>query len=148
MSVMPEPDFILLVDDNPDDVDLAILALKRNHLDCDVVVARTGFEALKMLHGDDVLDPTLRILPKVVLLDINMPVMNGFDVLKALRAHPRTQALPVVILTSSREEQDIASGYANGANSYIRKPVDFANFTEAIKQLGMYWLVLNQSSGS
>lgn len=145
---MPETDFILLVDDNPDDVDLTILALKRSHLDCDVVVARNGFEALKMLHGDEVIDPTLRILPKVVLLDINMPVMNGFDVLKALRAHPRTRSLPVVILTSSREEQDIASGYANGANSYIRKPVDFTNFTEAVKQLGMYWLVLNQSSGS
>ncbi len=143
---MLDPDYILLVDDNPDDVDLAILALKRSHLDCDIVVARNGFEALKMLHGDSSALPSLRVLPKVVLLDINMPVMNGFDVLQAFRAHERTQSLPIVILTSSKEEQDIAKGYAYGANSYIHKPVDFANFTEAIKQLGMYWLVLNQTN--
>lgn len=136
---------ILLVDDNPDDVDLTVMALKRSHLQCEVIVARDGTEALAMLIGSKSQPPTLAELPRVVLLDINMPKLNGFDVLKSLRQHPRTVSLPIVILTSSKEEADIASGYANGANSYIRKPVDFRNFIEAVNQLGQYWLVYNET---
>lgn len=137
--------FILLVDDNPDDVDLAVMALKRSHLQCEVVVARDGFEAMRMLIGTETGEPLLLDLPRVVLLDLNMPKLNGFDVLKALRAHPRTAKLPVVVLTSSKEESDIASSYASGANSYIRKPVDYRSFTEAVQQLGLYWLVWNET---
>lgn len=136
---------ILLVDDNPDDVDLTVMALKRSHLQCDVIVARDGAEALAMLIGSASHPPSLATLPRVVLLDINMPRLNGFDVLKSLRQHPRTAALPIVILTSSKEEADIASGYKGGANSYIRKPVDFRNFIEAVNQLGQYWLVYNET---
>lgn len=136
---------ILLVDDNPDDVDLTVMALKRSHLQCEVIVARDGTEALSMLVGTNGNPPTLNELPRVVLLDINMPRLNGFDVLKSLRQHPRTASLPVVILTSSKEEADIANGYTNGANSYIRKPVDFRNFIEAVHHLGQYWLVYNES---
>lgn len=141
---MPDSPYILLVDDNPDDVDLTILALKRSDLNCEIVVANDGIEALRLLHGDVDHAPTLDTLPRVILLDINMPKLNGFDVLRALRQHPRTRSQPVVILTSSREELDIAEGYANGANSYIRKPVDYSNFTEAVKQLGLYWMVWNE----
>ncbi len=141
---MSESPYILLVDDNPDDVDLTILALKRSEINCEIVVANDGIEALRMLIGDADSAPTLDILPRVVLLDINMPKLNGFDVLRTLRQHPRTKSQPVVILTSSREEHDIAEGYANGANSYIRKPVDFTNFTAAIKHLGLYWIVWNE----
>lgn len=141
---MSESPYILLVDDNPDDVDLTILALKRSDLHCEIKVAYDGIEALRMLLGDADSAPTLDSLPRVILLDINMPKLNGFDVLRTLRQHPRTKSQPVVILTSSREEHDIAEGYANGANSYIRKPVDFSNFTEAVRQLGLYWTVWNE----
>jgi len=136
---------ILLVEDNPDDVDLAIRALKKNNILNEVVVAGDGAEALDYLfrtgkyEGRD-----MGIMPEVILLDLKLPKIDGLEVLKHLRADERTRLLPVVILTSSREEQDMINGYKFGANSYIRKPVDFDQFTEAVKQLGMYWLVLNE----
>ncbi len=143
---------ILLVEDNPDDVALTLRAFKRSHLMNPVVVARDGVEALDYLFargphagraGAD--------LPTLAILDLKLPRLDGLGVLKALRADPRTALLPTVILTSSKEEQDVVSGYKLGANSYVRKPVDFSEFVEAVKVLGIYWLALNQmppSSGS
>ena len=131
--------YIMLVDDNKDDVDLTIMALKHNQIANEVKVAFNGQEAVDMLLNDD--DAPL---PAVILLDINMPKLNGLETLKILRSHERTRTVPVVILTSSQEEQDLLAGYRSGANSYIKKPVDFENFTEAIRQLGMYWLALNE----
>jgi two-component system, response regulator len=134
--------YILLVEDNLDDIDLTIMALKKNNFVNEVVVARNGIEAIDLLHPKS--GENLRELPAVVLMDINMPKMSGLEALKLIRNHVRTKNLPVVILTSSKEDQDILESYGNGANSYIRKPVDFVNFTEAVKQLGMYWLLLNE----
>ena len=137
---------ILLVEDNADDEALTLRALKKNNIRNQVVVARDGAEALDWLFargehaGRDV-----TALPQVVLLDLNLPKMSGLEVLEALRADPRTKRLPVVLLTSSKEEQDVIAGYNLGANSYVRKPVDFAAFTEAMRHLGMYWLVLNEA---
>lgn len=133
---------ILLVEDNQDDIDLTIMALEKSNILNDVVVARDGEQALEKLIGPIVEEPPK--LPALVLLDINMPKMNGLEVLRVIRSNERTRRLPVVILTSSREEQDIIRGYDLGANSYIRKPVDFDNFIQAVKQLGLYWLVLNE----
>ena len=130
---------ILLVEDNPDDEALTLRALKRNNILNEVVVARDGAEALDLLLPDDG-EPRL---PEVVLLDLKLPKIDGLEVLKRIRAHARTRRLPVVILTSSSEERDIVAGYELGANSYIRKPVDFDQFMEAVRQLGLYWLVLN-----
>lgn len=136
---------ILLVEDNPDDVDLTIRALKKNNIANEVVVARNGAEALGVLFeegsstGRDPAD-----MPELILLDLKLPKIDGIEVLKRLRADERTKLLPVVILTSSREEQDVINGYTFGANSYIRKPVDFDQFMNAVKQLGLYWLVLNE----
>lgn len=132
---------ILLVEDNQDDIDLTLMAFKRNNIQNDVTVAKTGEKALEILHGEG---SDKNPLPSVVLMDINMPGMSGLEALKHIRNHPRTRALPVVILTSSKEDQDIIEGYGNGANSYIRKPVNFNEFVEAVKQLGMYWLLLNE----
>jgi two-component system response regulator len=137
---------ILLVEDNPDDVALTLRALKRNNILNEVVVARDGVEALDYLlatgthEGRDPSD-----LPQVVLLDLKLPRLDGLEVLQRIRAAQRTKLLPVVILTSSTEEQDIVSSYTLGANSYVRKPVDFAQFVEAARQLGLYWLLLNES---
>ena len=136
---------ILLVEDNPDDEALIIRAFQKNNLTNDIVVARDGAEALEYLFGTgryadhDSSDP-----PSLVLLDLKLPRVDGLDVLRQMRADTRTQAVPVVILTSSREENDIVSGYRLGANSYVCKPVDFAEFLEATRQLGLYWLLLNQ----
>ncbi len=132
---------ILLVDDNRDDVDLTILALEQSQIDNEVKVARNGEEALAMLFPKN---GNATNLPAVVLLDLNMPKVSGLEVLGEIRKHERTRRLPVVILTSSLEEKDIINGYNMGANSYIRKPVDFDNFVHAIKHLGLYWLVLNE----
>lgn len=134
---------ILLVEDNPDDVDLTIMALEQSGIMNEVKVARDGEEALRMLLGGESQEHSK--LPAVVLLDLNMPKINGLEVLKEIRSNERTRRLPVVILTSSGEERDIVQGYDLGANSYIRKPVDFENFVHAMKQLGLYWLVLNVS---
>ncbi len=136
---------ILLVEDNPDDEALTLRALKKNNLTNKVVVAHDGVEAVDYLFGTGLYqgrDP--EDAPQIVLLDLKMPRMDGFEVLKLLRADPRTKLLPVIILTSSREQQDLVHGYGLGANSYVRKPVDFEQFVEAVKQLALYWLVLNE----
>ncbi len=136
---------ILLVEDNADDEALTLRALSRNNIGNEVVVARDGEEALEWLfctgkHRSR--DP--RQQPALVLLDLKLPKIDGLEVLKRIRERTETRLVPVVILTSSREEQDRLHGYLNGANSYIRKPIDFAHFVEAVRQLGLYWLVLNE----
>jgi len=131
---------ILLVEDNPDDVELTLRALKKNNIANEVIVARDGQEALDFLLGQDGRD-----LPEVVLLDLKLPKVDGLEVLRRVRDKERTKLLPVVVLTSSNEDRDIVSSYNLGANSYIRKPVDFEQFIEAVKQLGLYWLVLNET---
>ena len=136
---------ILLVEDNPDDVDLTLRAFRKNKIANDVAVAKDGVEALDYLFSTGThAGREASKIPTLVLLDLKLPRLDGFEVLKRIRADERTRLLPVVILTSSREEQDLVAGYANGANSYIRKPVDFDQFIEAIRQLGLYWLVLNE----
>jgi two-component system, response regulator len=138
---------ILLVEDNPDDVALTLRALKKNNIANEVIVARDGEEALEYLTatgkyaGRSVTD-----LPQIVLLDLKLPKVGGLEVLRAMRADPHTRLLPVVVLTSSSEEGDVIASYDLGANSYIRKPVDFNKFTEVVRQLGLYWLVLNETA--
>ena len=136
---------ILLVEDNPDDAELTRLALEESHLANEMIIVRDGQEALDWLycqgpHGER--DPCR--LPSLVLLDLKLPKISGLEVLQRIRSDPRTRRLPVVILTSSREEQDLMRSYDLGANSYIRKPVDYTQFLEAIRQLGIYWMVLNE----
>jgi len=136
---------ILLVEDNPDDEELTLIALRRCHVANDVVVARDGEEALDYLFGTGPFaSRDLRTMPTVVLLDLKLPKVDGLDVLRAIRANERTRRIPVVILTSSKEQQDIIESYDLGANSYVRKPVDFAQCLEATNHLGLYWLVLNE----
>ena len=135
---------ILLVEDNQDDVDLTLRAFRKSNIANDVVVVRDGVEALEYLFTTGRYasrDPNA--LPQVVLLDLNLPRVGGLEVLEQVRAHPKTTLLPVVILTSSIEERDLVNGYSLGANSYVRKPVDFEQFADAVKQLGLYWLLLN-----
>jgi len=137
---------ILLVEDNPDDEALTLRAFRKNNMGNKIVVVRDGEEALDFLfrrgpyaarNPDEV--------PELILLDLKLPKIDGLEVLRQIRADPRTRLLPVVILTSSKEEQDLIEGYSEGANSYVRKPVDFNQFLEAVRQLGLYWLVLNES---
>jgi CheY-like chemotaxis protein len=136
---------ILLVEDNPDDVALTLRAFKRSHLMNPITVARDGVEALDFLFARNAYaDRASQPLPTLIILDLKLPRLDGLGVLKAIRADESTRFLPVVILTSSKEEQDLISGYALGANSYVRKPVDFAEFIEAAKVLGIYWLMMNQ----
>ncbi|HKX43828.1 MAG TPA: response regulator [Burkholderiaceae bacterium] len=136
---------ILLVEDNPDDVALTLRAFKRSHLMNPIAVARDGIEALDYLFARGPYgDRASADLPTLAVLDLKLPKLDGLGVLKAIRADERTRYLPVVILTSSKEEQDLISGYALGANSYVRKPVDFVEFVEAVKALGFYWLMLNE----
>ena len=138
--------YILLVEDNANDELLSIRALKKNGVLNEVVVARDGVEAIDFLFGTERdADEDVRRLPSVVLLDLKLPRMNGIEVLRRIRDHPRTRVLPVVVLTSSIEESDLTECYGLGANSYLRKPVDFDQFMESVRQLGTYWLVLNQS---
>jgi len=136
---------ILLVEDNPDDEALTLRALKKNNILNEVIVARDGVEALDYLFGTGkYTGRDLSNMPQVILLDLKLPKIDGMEVLRRLRADKRTKLLPVVILTSSKEERDLVNGYKLGANSYIRKPVDFDQFREAVKQLKLYWLVLNE----
>jgi two-component system response regulator len=136
---------ILLVEDNPDDEKLTVRALKKNNIVNEVAVARDGVEALDYLFGTGAHAGRDTIsMPALVLLDLKLPRIDGQEVLRRIRADERTRRLPVVILTSSSEEQDLMQGYNSGANSYIRKPVDFTQFTEVVRQLGLYWLVLNE----
>ena len=137
---------ILLVEDNPDDELLAIRALEKNNIMNEVVVARDGAEALDYLFGAGVYTGRdMSVMPQIILLDLKLPKIDGLEVLRRLRNNERTKLLPVVVLTSSKEDRDLTECYSLGANSYIRKPVNFAQFTEAIRQLGLYWLVLNES---
>lgn len=137
---------ILLVEDNPDDVELTLRALKKNNILNEVVVARDGAEALDYLFGAGAYaGRDMGLMPAVILLDLKLPRVDGLEVLERIRSEERTKLLPVVILTSSKEEKDLISGYKLGANSYIRKPVDFNQFIEAVRQLGLYWLILNES---
>ncbi len=136
---------ILLVEDNPDDVELTLRALKKSNIVNQVMVARDGVEALDYLNGTGAYaGRDINILPAMILLDLKLPKVNGIELLQRIRSDRPTQLLPVVILTSSKEEQDLINGYKFGANSYIRKPVDFEKFTHAVQQLGLYWLVLNE----
>lgn len=140
-----ENKIILLVEDDPDDEALTLRALKKNRILNEVKVARDGVEALDYLLGrGDYAGRSTRSLPQVVLLDLRLPKLDGLEVLRQLRADNRTCLLPIVVLTSSDEERDIVESYRLGANSYVRKPVDFAQFSEAVRQLGLYWLVLNE----
>ncbi len=135
---------ILLVEDNPHDVELALHALHKNNFSNRLHVVRDGAEALDFIFGTGpYADRSVNEAPKVVLLDLKMPKVDGLEVLKRVKADPRTRMIPVVVLTSSREESDIVASYQLGANSYIVKPVDFQQFTEAVRQLGLYWLLLN-----
>ncbi|MBN1435707.1 MAG: response regulator [Sedimentisphaerales bacterium] len=136
---------ILLVEDNVDDELLTIRAFKKNNISNVVSVARDGAEALDYLFArGQYKDRDPKVMPALILLDLNLPKIDGLEVLRQIRSDERTKLLPVVILTSSTEEQDVIKGYKSGANSYIKKPVDFAQFSEAVRQLGLYWLVLNQ----
>jgi two-component system, response regulator len=137
---------ILLVEDNPDDEVLACRALKKNDISAEVVIARDGAEALDYLFGTGPYEGRdMSIMPQLILLDLKLPKIDGLEVLRRIRADERTKLLPVVILTSSKEQQDLLDGYGYGANSYVRKPVDFARFVEAVEQLRLYWLVLNET---
>ncbi|MBC6904979.1 response regulator [Saccharophagus sp. K07] len=136
---------ILLAEDNPDDQELALRAFRKSNLSNDIIVVNDGMEALDYLFGRGKFsgeEPPP--LPAVALLDLKMPRKTGLEVLQEIRAQERTRFLPVVLLTSSKEEQDIAQGYRLGVNSYVRKPVDFNEFLKAIQQLGLYWLILNE----
>jgi two-component system response regulator len=136
---------ILLVEDNPDDVALTLRSLKKNNIMNEVVVAGDGVEALDYLFGTGAYTGRdAGDLPVIVLLDLKLPRLDGLEVLKRIRRDERTQLIPVVILTSSVEESDLVSGYKLGVNSYVRKPVDFEQFNEAVKQLGLYWLLWNE----
>jgi CheY-like chemotaxis protein len=140
-----ESKIILLVEDNPDDEALTRRALKKNNILNEVVVVRDGAAALDYLFATGAYaGRDLSVWPTVVLLDLQLPKLDGLEVLRRLRADERTRLLPVVILTSSKEEQDVINGYRLGANSYVQKPVEFDQFSEAVRQLGLYWLLLNE----
>jgi len=143
---MMDKKVILLVEDNPDDEVLTLRALEKNNIMNEVVVvARDGAKALDYLFGEgSYAGRDTSVMPQLILLDLKLPKVDGLEVLERIRADDRTKLVPVVLLTSSKEEQDLIEGYSLGANSYIRKPVDFAQFVEAIRQVGMYWLVLNE----
>ncbi len=138
-------DTILLVEDNPDDVELTLRAFRKNNLESEVVVARDGVEALEYLFGEGrYADRDACDRPGLVLLDLKLPKLSGHEVLRRIRADERTALLPAVVLTSSKEERDLIESYASGANSYVRKPVDFDEFIEAVRQVGVYWLAINE----
>jgi two-component system, response regulator len=136
---------ILLVEDNPDDMDLALHALRKEKLANSIFVARDGEEALDFLFCTGAFSQrTFDHPPKLVLLDLKLPKIDGLQVLKQVKSDPRTRTIPIVIMTSSKEERDLVEGYNSGVNSYIQKPVDFSQFRDTVKTLGLYWLVINQ----
>ncbi len=136
---------ILLVEDNPDDEALTLRALRKNNIKNEVVVAHDGVEALDFLFcAGTYSSRNSKEMPQVILLDLKLPKIDGLEVLRRIRSDARTRSLPVVVLTSSKEEQDLIESYSSGANSYVRKPVDFNQFVDAVRQLGLYWLVLNE----
>lgn len=138
---------ILLVEDNADDELLTLRALKKNNIRNEVVVARDGSEALDYLFGTGIhAGRDLRVMPQIILLDLKLPKVDGFEVLNRVRSSEATKLLPVVILTTSNEDQDRIRGYGLGANSFVRKPVEFDKFIEAVRQLGLYWLILNEAA--
>lgn len=140
---------ILLVEDNPDDEELTLIAFRDSHIANEVVVTRDGEAALDYLFGTGpYAGRDMGIMPSVVLLDLKLPKVDGLEVLSRMRAHEPTRHIPVVVLTSSKEQEDIVKSYDRGANSYVRKPVDFTQFLQAAKQLGLYWLVLNEPAES
>jgi CheY-like chemotaxis protein len=140
-----EDKMILLVEDNPDDEALTLRAFRKNNMGNKIVVVRDGEEALDFLFRRGAYaGRNSNEIPEIILLDLKLPKLDGLEVLRQIRADQRTRLLPVVILTSSKEEQDLIEGYSEGANSYVRKPVDFSQFLEAVRQLGLYWLVLNE----
>ena len=142
-----ETKVILLVEDNPRDEALTLRALKKNKIANQVVIARNGVEALEYLFGTGAYaERDMQVMPQLVLLDLKLPKVDGLQVLQKIRAEGRTRRLPVVVFTSSSEEEDLIKSYNLGANSYVRKPVDFEQFMESTKQLGLYWLVLNQAA--
>jgi two-component system response regulator len=144
-TILKSNKMILLVEDNPDDEILTLRALKQGNLLNKIIVVRDGVEALDYLFGTGAYEGRdTRVMPQVILLDLKLPKIDGLEVLKRVRADLRTKLLPVVILTSSKEEQDLIKGYSLGANSYIRKPVDFTHFAEAVQHMELYWLVLNE----
>ena len=139
---------ILLVEDNPNDVELTLRALRKQNLDTKVFVVRDGAEALDFIFASgNYASRKIDVRPKVVFLDLKLPKVDGIEVLRKVKADDRTRNIPIVMLTSSQEERDVAESYKLGANSYIVKPVDFGQFTESVRQLGLYWLLLNQSPG-
>lgn len=136
---------ILLVEDNPQDVELTLRALKKHHVSNSIVVVRDGKEALDFIFGEgEFSDRSVSDPPKVILLDLKLPKIDGLEVLRKLKGDDRTKSIPVVMLTSSREQSDVIESYSLGVNSYIVKPVNFEGFAEAVRNLGMYWLLLNQ----
>lgn len=142
---MAQRNALLLVEDNPDDEELTLLAFEQSRITNEVVVAHDGVEALDYLFGTGMYaGRDLNVMPALIILDLQLPRINGLEVLQRLRADTRTKWLPVVIMTTSNEQQDLMNSYSLGCNSYIRKPVDFQQFMTAVQQLGMYWLILNQ----
>ena len=139
-------DTILLVEDNPDDVELLLRALRKNNIANDITITHDGAEALDYLFGTGKYsDRDTNETPRIILLDLKLPKLNGLQVLERIRSDERTALTPVIILTSSKEEQDLICGYKSGANSYVRKPVDFNEFVDAVRQIGLYWLLINES---
>jgi two-component system response regulator len=137
---------ILLVEDNPNDQELTIRAFKKNNISNEIIIANNGVEALDYLFGTGIYaERPSHILPQLVILDLKLPKVSGLEVLKQVRERERTKYVPVVILTSSAEEKDIIESYRLGSNAYVRKPVNFIEFTEAVKQLGLFWLLLNKA---
>jgi two-component system response regulator len=140
-----EDKIILLVEDNPDDIELTLRAFKNNHISNKIIVAPNGVEAMDYLFGKGrYAERDIKDLPVLIMLDLNLPIINGFEVLKAIRQNEITRLLPVVILTSSNRQEDVATSYKLGANSYLAKPVDFKEFMEGVKLLGFYWLAWNK----
>ena len=144
---MPEPPIdVLLVEDNPNDVEMTLYAFAQHHLSNRVHVARDGAEALDFVYGTGpYAGRRVEDAPKVILLDLKLPKVDGVEVLRRLKSDPRTRTIPIVVLTASREERDRMETYELGVNSYLVKPLDFAKFVEAVRQLGLYWLLLNQA---